>query len=524
MKKLRAAIYTRKSSEEGLGQAFNSLDAQREACEAYITSQKSEGWALARTRYDDGGWSGGTIERPALRQLLADVQADRIDIVVVYKVDRLSRSLADFARIVELFDRHNVSFVSVTQAFNTTTSMGRLTLNVLLSFAQFEREVTGERIRDKIAASKAKGMWMGGYVPLGYDARDRTLVINEPEAAIVRHIFRRYLDLGSVYALHDELEREGYRSKVTTSRSGNTRGGQPFSRGSLFHMLRNRLYVGEIVHRDATHPGLHRAIIDRELFEEVQSMLERKRGHRRSRQASRSPLSGILFDALGNRMAATHARGRGDRRYLYYTSPVPASHPDAGRVLRRVPAPGIEEIIIERMRAWSGRGSACWSGLAPFMKRVELHPEAIVFDVLPPAHERWTIDAQEKCTRDDSGMLRITSPVKVQTRGGRTSRIEGTARPVRTCPDRTLIAGLRRAHLELQARGIDLAETTAPIDSARGVEDPYLRKLTRLAFLAPDIQRSILEGRQPPGLKLADLLADDLPLSWEDQRQQLGFA
>jgi len=524
MTKLRAAIYTRKSSEEGLDQSFNSLDAQREACEAYIASQKSEGWTLVRTRYDDGGWSGGTIERPAVRQLLADVEAGRIDIIVVYKVDRLSRSLGDFARMVDLFDRHDVSFVSVTQAFNTTTSMGRLTLNVLLSFAQFEREVTGERIRDKIAQSKARGMWMGGYAPLGYDPQDRTLVINEAEAAIVRHIFRRYLDLGSVYALHEELEREGYRSKETTSRNGNTRGGRPFSRGSLFHMLRNRLYLGEIVHRDLTHPGLHAAIIERDLFEQVQSMLERRRGHRRKRQASRAPLAGMLFDALGNRMAATHARGRGDRRYLYYISPVRASHPEANRVLRRVSAAGVEEIIIERLRAWSGRQSGGWSDLAPFLKKVELHPEAIVVDLIPPAHENWTVDQRERCTRDQSGMLRITSPVKVQTRGGRTSRIDGSARPVRSCPDRALIAGLRRAHLELTARGIDLAQANAPIDNARGVEDPYLRKLTRLAFLAPDIQRTILGGRQPPGLKLADLLARDLPLSWEDQREQLGFA
>ena len=229
MKKLRAAIYTRKSSEEGLGQSFNSLDAQREACEAYVTSQKSEGWTLVRTRYDDDGWFGGNMERPALKALLADVEAGLIDIVVVYKVDRLSRSLADFARIVDLFDRHGVSSVSVTQAFNTTTSMGRLTLNVLLSFAQFEREVTSERIRDKIAASKARGMWMGGYTPLGYDAHERTLRVNEAEAATVRHIFRRFLELGSIHALQLELEREGITTKVSVSRGGNSRGGRPFT-------------------------------------------------------------------------------------------------------------------------------------------------------------------------------------------------------------------------------------------------------------------------------------------------------
>ena len=273
MRKLRCAIYTRKSSEEGLDQSFNSLDAQREACEAYVISQKGEGWTALRTAYDDGGWSGGTMERPGLKQLLADIAAGQIDIIVVYKVDRLTRSLGDFARMVELFDRHGVSFVSVTQAFNTTSSMGRLTLNVLLSFAQFEREVTGERIRDKIAASKARGMWMGGNPPLGYDPKDRTLVVNEPEAAVVHHIFTRYLELPSVNSLVTALANEGLVSKKWTSASGRTRGGVRFTRGPLFHLLRNRLYVGEIVHKNKTHPGLHPAIIDAGLFDAGQEKL-----------------------------------------------------------------------------------------------------------------------------------------------------------------------------------------------------------------------------------------------------------
>ena len=269
----RCAIYTRKSSEEGLEQDFNSLQAQREACEAYVLSQVGEGWRASPQIYDDGGFSGGSMERPALKRLLADIERGGIDVVVVYKVDRLTRALGDFARIVEAFDRRGVSFVSVTQAFNTTTSMGRLTLNVLLSFAQFEREVTGERIRDKIAASKKKGMWMGGRPPLGYEPDGRTLKINPAEADTVRHIFRRYLELGSVHRLRDDLATSGVVSKSWETMRGAVRGGTPFERGALFHLLRNRIYVGEIRHKDVWHPGQHPAILDPELFDAVQAKL-----------------------------------------------------------------------------------------------------------------------------------------------------------------------------------------------------------------------------------------------------------
>ena len=269
---LRCALYTRKSSEEGLDQAFNSLDAQREACEAYVKSQRSEGWRGLEARYDDGGHSGGTMERPALRKLMDDVAAGRIDVVVVYKIDRLTRSLADFARIVEIFDRHGVSFVSVTQAFNTTSSMGRLTLNVLLSFAQFEREVTGERIRDKIAASKARGMWMGGVVPLGYNLpapNTHMLIVNPREAATVTRIFEAYLTMSSVHALCRWLNEEGIQPKQYVTRNGRTMGGLAFSRGALFHLLRNRTYLGKIVHGETAHPGLHTAIVSEDLFDAV---------------------------------------------------------------------------------------------------------------------------------------------------------------------------------------------------------------------------------------------------------------
>src|SRR5246127_1289368 len=311
----RCAIYTRKSSEEGLKQDFNSLQAQREASEAFIKSQASEGWKLIKTAYDDGGMSGGTMERPALQQLLADIDQGLVDIIVVYKVDRLTRSLADFAKMVELFDAHGVSFVAVTQQFNTTTSMGRLTLNVLLSFAQFEREVTGERIRDKIAASKRKGIWMGGRVPLGYEVRDRQLVINEAEATTVRRIFTRYCELGSVRLLKEELDRLGVRSKIRVSKDGVESGGQAFSRGALYALLRNPIYVGETRHKGVCHPGQHAPIVNRAMWDKVAQLLSAHSTACGARSSSTNTcaLIGKLFDESGEGLTPSHAV-KGDRR------------------------------------------------------------------------------------------------------------------------------------------------------------------------------------------------------------------
>src|SRR5208337_54238 len=294
---LRCAIYTRVSTDQGLEQDFNSLDAQREASEAYIKSQAHEGWRLIRHHYDDGGYSGGSMDRPALQRLLADMQARRIDVIVVYKVDRLTRSLADFAKLVELFDKHDVSFVSVTQSFNTTTSMGRLTLNVLLSFAQFEREVTGERIRDKIAASKKKGLWVGGVVPLGYKVQGKKLIVDLGEAATVRLIFSRYLDLGSLPALQKDLRERGIVSRRRTLSSGRVVGGDFLTNGPLAYLLRNRVYLGEINHRDQSYLGEHEPIVDPGLFESVQAKLsENRRGLRQRRESSNALLRGKLFD------------------------------------------------------------------------------------------------------------------------------------------------------------------------------------------------------------------------------------
>ena len=333
---IRCAIYTRKSSEEGLEQEFNSLQAQREACEAFIDSQRHEGWICLRASYDDGGFSGATMDRPALRQLLADIAAGRVDTVVVYKIDRLTRSLADFAKIVEILDARGASFVSVTQQFNTTTSMGRLTLNVLLSFAQFEREVIGERIRDKIAASKKKGMWMGGVPPLGYGVQDRKLVMIDSEADTVRLIFRRYAELGSVRLLQAELEARGIRSKSWTSVSGRLVGGKPFSRGALYLMLQNRIYRGEIVHKGQFHPGEHTPIVDQPLWDAVQEQLAGNTARHRCGGRTRQPslLTGMLFDGDGNRMTPSHA-GKKGTHYRYYISDF-FVHERSDRDLRRI--------------------------------------------------------------------------------------------------------------------------------------------------------------------------------------------
>ena len=341
IRKLRCAVYTRKSTEEGLEMEFNSLDAQREACEAYIASQKPEGWVLYPEPYDDGGFSGGTLDRPALKRLLADIEDGRIDVVVVYKIDRLSRSLMDFAKLVEVFDRGGVTFVSVTQSFNTTTSMGRLTLNILLSFAQFEREVIGERIRDKIAASRKRGMWMGGFVPLGYEVRDRKLVINEAEAATVRMIFERFVEVGSATALARTLAAEGVR----------TRRGRLVDKGFLYKLINNRVYIGDAVHKGTAYPGEHEAIITRALWDKVHGILRESPRVRagRTRAATPALLKGLIFGPTGCAMTPTHTR-RGDKLYRYYVSQSVLKRGADACPVGRVPAAEIEGAVVDQLR------------------------------------------------------------------------------------------------------------------------------------------------------------------------------
>ena len=371
----RCAIYTRKSSDEGLDQEFNSLDAQRDACTAFIASQKHEGWVLIDRKYDDGGFSGGSLVRPALQQLLEDMAKGLIDIIVVYKIDRLTRSLADFAKLTEVLDKHEVSFVAVTQQFNTSTSMGRLTLNVLLSFAQFEREVAGERIRDKIAASKRRGMWMGGVVPIGYDVKDRKLVINQQEADTVRYIFNQYLVLKSVQALKEHLDASGIISKCRIHKDGTEAGGNPFFRGALYTILNNPLYRGLISHKKQTLPGIHDAIIPEELFQSVQATLSNQGPGEgaKAKRASPAILRGIVFDSMENRLQPTHSCKHG-RKYRYYASASKIRNAKSNPDGLRVPASDLEKMVINAIAVKLGDQKWVTSTFAENVNASELRP------------------------------------------------------------------------------------------------------------------------------------------------------
>jgi len=518
-KLVRCAIYTRKSSDEGLEQEFNSLDAQREAGEAYVKSQAHEGWRAIPTLYDDGGFSGGSMERPALQRLLSDVDAGLIDVVVVYKIDRLTRSLPDFARIVERFDAQAVSFVSVTQSFNTTSSMGRLTLNVLLSFAQFEREVTGERIRDKIAASKAKGMWMGGNLPLGYDLPapgTRTLQVNEEEAQTVRLIFMRYLKLGSVHALQRDLARDGIRSKRWTTSKGNVVGGCNFNRGALFHLLRNPIYLGKIRHKGVIHEGGHEAIIDEDLFAKVQTLLDQHTPKRRKRESPNalSRLTGKLFDASGEVMTPVFTQNRHGKLYRYYVSASlqqGAKPIDDGSV-RRIGAAELEKALTEEINHWLPQEpDPLGIPLA-----IHLRESGLLIDL--PANTlkdlKPNLQDNEAIIHVDGGALRMMVPLELPLRGGKKLVIAGEAPPAN--PDPALIAAVRKAHRMLDwKRGMPSIEAS-PIS-------PYDRQILRLALLAPCLQLDILNGRQPPTLTLEALKQIDIPIDWTKQRQALGW-
>jgi DNA invertase Pin-like site-specific DNA recombinase len=519
--KLRCAIYTRKSSDEGLEQSFNSLDAQRVSGEAYITSQASEGWRIIPTLYDDGGYSGGTMERPGLKALLKDIEAGQIDVVVVYKIDRLTRSLTDFSRIIETFDAAGTSFVSVTQSFNTKDSMGRLMLNVLLSFAQFEREVTGERIRDKIAASKAKGMWMGGSLPIGYDrpkAGSHKLLVNDDEAETVRHIYSRYCELGSVHALQRELTKQGFVSKLHTYSNGTTSGGLPFSRGALFHLLRNRTYLGKIVHKDKVHEGEHDGIVDPELFERVQAKLNaNSRRYRKAAETrvAKALLTGKLFDQTGEVMSPSFSRGSSGRVYRYYVS---ASLQQGGsqsndNIVQRLPAPEIETIATQTVSRWLPRTEHPLSSILA----IRIADRGLIFECpakLADDIAQYLNDGEE-INHSSAKLCRIHVPVALPLRGGK-RMIVANGKPD-ISPDQTLIAALRRAHsmLDRDRKGMPLIEKSLPT--------AYLRKLLRLAFLAPDIQSDILAGRQPPSLNLQHLVKMNIPLCWNEQRKLLDW-
>jgi site-specific DNA recombinase len=562
---IRCAVYTRKSSEEGLEQEFNSLQAQREACEAFIKSQRHEGWVCLPDGYDDGGLSGATMDRPALQQLLAEIQAGRVDIVVVYKVDRLTRSLADFAKIVEILDAKGASFVSVTQQFNTTTSMGRLTLNVLLSFAQFERDVTGERIRDKIAASKKKGMWMGGVPPLGYEARDRGLVVVDSEAEIVRDIFGRYAELGSVRSLKKELEAQGITSKCRTSASGRLRGGQPFSRGALYLMLQNRIYRGEIVHKERSYPGEHTPIIDQELWDMVQAQLAGNAAQRNAggRAAQPSLLAGMLFDSDGNRMTPSHAVKKGTRYRYYVSRPEITKDQADGSAGLRIPAGEIEQLVASQVRRWlldpgsiykatskylpepstqqrlAARAAEIgrrWSELPPartrpvlaaLIERVEVRIDQVDIYLRPTGLSALfdtAVTASQSVLEEETVILSV--PARLRRAGMEIRMVVDRTDPFAVVkPDPRLIKLLIRAR-RFNATLVQSEDVAfAALALREGVSRSYFTRVVRLSYLAPDITQAILDGRQPCDLTAEKLLAHSrLPLGWHDQRTALGFA
>jgi site-specific DNA recombinase len=546
MNVLPCAVYTRKSSEEGLDQNFNSLDAQREACEAFILSQKTQGWKRAGC-YDDGGFSGGNVDRPGLQRLLADIRSKRIKVVVVYKVDRLTRSLADFAKMVELFDAHEVSFVSVTQQFNTTTSMGRLTLNVLLSFAQFEREVTGERIRDKIAASKRKGMWMGGFAPIGYVPHERTLAVDEPRAQRIRDIFDLYLQLGCVRRLKLEMDARGWK---TPEREGKRPGGgRSFCRGHLYRLLSNPIYVGEISHKGVVHPGQHRAIVARDVWEAVQARLaENAQGHSERIDATDpSLLAGLLQDERGQALRPTHAK-KGNKRYRYYYAQA-ASDVDEEPTLR-IPAQELENAVVGELIRFlrdeprllaavpplgatetkalfaSASSSALVLEGSHATDRIRMVRELVSHVVV--GKTSLEIGVRDSGLRDvqtaQERIFSITFAAQLKRGNHATRLVVRDATTEAKVPDAGLVALLARAHRWF---GALLSGRHDSIMALAKVERQAGRDITRtiyLAFLAPDIVERFVRGEQPIGLGVRRLMAmSPLPMDWGEQRRALGL-
>ena len=526
-KRLRCAIYTRVSTEHGLEQDFNSLDAQREAAEAYVKSQAHEGWLLIKAHYDDGGFSGGSMERPALQRLLGDVQARSVDVVVVYKVDRLTRSLADFAKLVELFDAHSVSFVSVTQAFNTTTSMGRLTLNVLLSFAQFEREVTSERIRDKIAASKRRGLWVGGMVPLGYESRDKKLVLNEEEAERVRLIFRRYLELASLGTLMEELRERGIVTKMRHLSNGRTIGGIPFTRGSLAYLLRNRFYIGEVRYRGEVCLAQHPAILDRDLFEGVQQTLSSQhRASARPRGQSDALLMGRLYDDAGNRMTPAHAN-KGGMRYRYYVSAALSQGRPAGSVTR-VPAREIEAAVLRALRERYPEQDALddRTVITGSVDRIVLRNAALDISLL--IDRESAIDAvddpeNERDRSAPSPALTVSwkRPAAPHRREIIVSNGSEDVRPIRAETRATLVRSIAVGRRWLQEIVDGSSAGPDEIAARESCSRRHVMMMISLAFLAPDLVAAAMQGRLPRGIGVTRLI--DAPIEWSRQWHMLGL-
>jgi site-specific DNA recombinase len=503
-KPLRCAIYTRKSTEHGLELEFNSLDAQREACEAYIKSQASQGWRALPQLYDDPAYSGGNLERPALKKLLADIEAGKVDVVVVYKIDRLTRSLADFAKLVEAFDARSISFVAVTQQFNTTTSMGRLTLNVLLSFAQFERELSSERVRDKIAASRRKGKWTGGTVPLGYDARDKKLVPNKAEAETARTIFRLYLELKSFGKLVAELDRRRIVTKRRTTKVAKYNGGIPFTYGPLSYFLKNRVYIGETHHGGKWFDGEHEAIVGRPIFDRVQEMLKANAIRKAKPSPNGALLAGKLFDDRGNLMGPSFSSKNGVRYRFYVSSALLRGRKASAGSVGRVAAPEIERTILAALETQRGTDSGGVTGSIDALERVVVCRDKLLITIAAPDRESnkeiriaWSTAAKD-------------APTIVEGLGS--SEDAG---------NEVLIQALVRAHGWIKLLRDGVHESVEDLAEANRTHPKVVRQALRLAFLAPDVTTAILEGRQPVSLSLGRI-PKLLPLPWTEHRQLLG--
>ncbi len=552
MKRLRCAVYTRKSTEEGLEQDFSSLDAQREACEAYIASQKSEGWNLIKSRFDDGGYSGGYLDRPALQDLLDGIRQNRIDIVVVYKVDRLTRSLADFAKLVELFDAHGVSFVSVTQQFNTTTSMGRLTLNVLLSFAQFEREVTAERIRDKIAASKKKGIWMGGNVPLGYDVRDRKLIINKEEAKTVKRLFDLYLKLGSVRELKAEADRQKLRTKRRVHKNGKMLGGKAFVKGGLYHLLKNPIYIGKIAHKGVHYEGEHEAIVDPETWRRTQDKLSSKSNfadHLRTvRHTEPSPLLGLLFDDAGEPMTSHHTNKNGVRYRYYISRSLNGKRTDRSQGWR-LPANEIERVVRESLSSLLGQpnliqthlsdGSSSLHNTLTIQRFCEnASNRSSIEDWRPILHRIDVATTELRIALSSSQLAKLVGinasdqkeetfewqvPIQWKRRGVESRIILKGDELRQQSPDLTLLRLIARAHLWMDQVRSGEFSSIKEIAELNKVSPSDVSRFLPLSFLAPDLIEAALEGKQPSCLTSFRLRRhSNIPTSWNDQRKALS--
>ncbi len=534
-KPVRCAIYTRVSTDHGLEQDFNSLDAQHDAAQAYIRSQAHAGWTLIRSRYDDGGYSGGSTERPALQRLLADVRTRKVDVIVVYKVDRLTRSLADFAKLVELFDGHGVSFVSVTQQFNTTTSMGRLTLNVLLSFAQFEREVTSERIRDKIAASKRKGLWVGGMVPLGYETKDRKIVVVEEEAERVRAIFRSYLKLGSLDRLMADLRKRGIATKVRSLKTGQTVGGIAFTRGPLAHLLRNRFYIGEVIFKGEVLPGQQPAILDRDLFDAVQAKLnDQWTNHTAARAKSEALLIGRIYDDRGSRMSPSHASKQGIKYRYYVSSPLLHAQAERAGSVRRVPAAEIEALVGRAVREHLEDSTPTDDRdlISSHVIRVEVQEDQLAVELKAPKHRRTRGQGNGSPPDNESGEQDANRTVlhipwrKTPSKRRREIIMPKSAalqdsRPIRAETRAKLVASIARGR-----RWLDeiTAGTVTDVEQIAAREKCSVRKVNMticLAFLAPDLVKAAIEGRLPRGIGIVRLC--DGPAEWSRQYRILGL-